>query len=282
MRESNWIPAFGGMTKMQGIKIETTSDFTSTYGFGSSSAVTVCTIKALAHLYGIKLTNQQLFDLAYKTVLDVQGAGSGFDIAAAIWGGTIYYTPPHSRHPAHDAGSQIYTKEIADQVRNDRMNIIVGYTGVKADTTILINKVKKLQEKDPDLVTTTLQCMGVIVKKAKLAMEKSDVKTVGTLMNENQTLLETLGVSTPELATLISAARNAGAYGAKLSGAGGGDCMIAVAPKEKRKDIERAIIQAGGEVLNVKVNAEGVKIEESQKILDRSFDSELRTVELPE
>ncbi len=74
-----------------GLKIKTRSEFSSKFGFGSSSAVTVGTLKALSILTGVELDNRKLFDLAYKTVLDVQGVGSGFDIAAGIWGGTLYF-----------------------------------------------------------------------------------------------------------------------------------------------------------------------------------------------
>jgi len=60
---------------------------------------------------------------------------------------------------------------------------------------------------------------------------------------------------------MINASLLAGAYGAKLSGAGGGDCMIAIAPKETQELVKAGIIQAGGEVIHVKNNAEGVRVE---------------------
>jgi mevalonate kinase len=60
---------------------------------------------------------------------------------------------------------------------------------------------------------------------------------------------------------MINISLSAGAYGAKLSGAGGGDCMIAVCAKDKEQLIKAGIIQAGGEVINVKTNAEGVRVE---------------------
>ena len=139
--------------------------------------------------------------------------------------------------------------------------MIVGYTGIKADTTTLMKKVKTYKEKNSTEFTKILYSMLVIVKKARVAIEKNDPEAIGTLMNENQRLLEELGVSSPKLDRLISAARNAGAYGAKLSGAGGGDCMIAVASDEKRQDVEKAIEKAGGEVMKVKINAEGIRVE---------------------
>ena len=84
----------------------------------------------------------------------------------------------------------------------------------------------------------------------------------GELMNENQKYLRELGVSIEKLDNMINGALSAGAYGAKLSGAGGGDCMIAVASEEKRQAIENSIREVGGEVINIKTNAEGVRIEQ--------------------
>ncbi len=80
-------------------------------------------------------------------------------------------------------------------------------------------------------------------------------------MDFNQDYLRDLGVSSEKLEALIGAAKNAGAYGAKLSGAGGGDCMIAVVPPEKRKAVEEAITTAGGEVVHLTANAEGARVE---------------------
>lgn len=70
----------------QGIKIKTKAGFSSEFGFGSSAAVTVGVLAGLARLYKVKLSRKKLFDLTYKTVLEVQGIGSGFDLAASILG----------------------------------------------------------------------------------------------------------------------------------------------------------------------------------------------------
>ena len=79
-------------------------------------------------------------------------------------------------------------------------------------------------------------------------------------MNLNQELLNQLGVSTNKLTVLIEAARGAGAYGAKLSGAGGGDCMISLIQEDNRIEVEEAITKVGGTVLKVETNAEGVNL----------------------
>ena len=75
-------------------------------------------------------------------------------------------------------------------------------------------------------------------------------------MNGNQNLLRKLGVSSDKLEEMVAASLRAGALGAKLSGAGGGDCMIAVVDDKKKVMVEKAISAVG-----VKLGAEGVRME---------------------
>lgn len=222
-----------------GLKITTASEFSSEFGFGSSSAVTVGVLKCLSELSGAGLNNKRLFDLAYKTVLDVQGVGSGFDLAAAIWGGTLYFVR---------GGKKI------ERLKVGKLPLVVGYTGIKADTAILVKMVS--QKKG---LAETFNQIEMLVDDARTGIEEKDWKGVGRLMNENQSLLETLGVSTIELSRLITASRVAGAWGAKLSGAGGGDCMIALAKDSNA--VSAAISSAGGSVIKVLTGAEGVRVE---------------------
>lgn len=244
---SNFFQKYKNVIPAQaGIQLTTSAQFKSTFGFGSSSASAVCTIKALAELFEIKLNEKQIFDLAYKTVLDVQGLGSGFDLAAAIYGGTLYFVT---------GGKTIQPLAI------DHLPLIVGYTGVKADTATIVKEVKARFENKQDELKEIYDGIENIVKKAKVAFIKKDFKQLGELMNDNQKYLEQIGVSTNKLSSMINAARNAGAYGAKLSGAGGGDCMIALAPENKTTAVKKAIQNAGGKVLEVEVNTKGVTLE---------------------
>lgn len=229
-----------------GLIISTKSDFSSTFGFGSSSAVTVCTIKALSGIFDIQVDDKSLFDIAYKTVLQVQGVGSGFDLAAAIWGGTIYFV---------GGGKIIISLKI------EKLPLVVGYTGIKADTASLVRKVGYFYKSNKKEIKLIFDAMKLIVESAKKDLVVGNYTRVGDLANINQGLLDSLGVNTKKLSDLILAARVAGATGAKLSGAGGGDCMIAFSPKSK-KAIEKAIEAAGGKILSVKTSAPGVRIEQ--------------------
>lgn len=216
------------------------------YGFGSSAAVTVATLFALAELFHKIISKKDLFAVAKQVVMDVQGIGSGFDVAAAIWGGTIYFT---------DGGDGI------ESLRADTLSIAVGYSGTKANTVLLVADVAKKKAQYPKKVDRIFQGIAKLVDEVKLRIVDSDWERVGKLMDFNQEYLRNLGVSSEKLETLISAAKNAGALGAKLSGAGGGDCMIAIAGRDKQEDIRNAIEQAGGEVVDIIAHAEGVKVE---------------------
>lgn len=229
-----------------GIAVTTHSQFSQLFGFGSSSAVTVGLAAALNELYQLNLSKKALFDLCYEAVLAVQGVGSGFDLAAAIWGGTIYFTK----------GAQIVTPLA---VKN--LPLVIGYTGIKADTSILINKVKKLYQTQPDRVKRIFEEMAALVNGATHSLEAQDFMQAGKIMNQAQALLSQLGVSSQKLDTMNSAAITAGAWGAKLSGAGVGDCMIALADPHKHAQIAEAITAAGGTFMSVKTAAEGVRVE---------------------
>ncbi len=226
-----------------GLNVTTASEFSSQFGFGSSSASTVCVVKALSELTEVKLDTKAIFDLAYKTVLYIQGKGSGFDVAAAVYGGTLYFKKGG---------------ELIESLNIDSLPLIVGYSGVKADTVTLMNQVL---QKDQIVVDQIYTEIGRLVEQAKPAVLNKDWPALGILMTDNQKLLKELGVSIQKLDDMISGAIKAGAYGTKLSGAGGGDCMIALAPDDKTQAVKDGITSAGGQVINVEANVEGVRID---------------------
>lgn len=226
----------------QGMKLAATSAFSGVYGFGSSSAVTVAALKYLRP----NATSRELFDAAYKIVLDIQGNGSGFDVAAAIWGGTLNFV----------AGGKVI-----EPLKIKKIPLVVGYTGIKADTSLIVQNVWEKREKNRERVDRIFEAITKLVEDAKSKMLEGDWERVGKLMDFNQEYLRDLGVSSEKLESLISAAKGAGAYGAKLSGAGGGDCMIALVDGKNQKAVEDAITHAGGQVIHITTGAPGVRVE---------------------
>jgi len=231
-----------------GLQIKTESEFSCQYGFGSSSAVTVATLFALSKIFNINLTKRDIFDLGYKTSFNIQGVGSGFDIGAAVYGGTIYF---------------VTGGKIIEPLKIGELPLVVGYSGLKADTPTLVKNIKYQisNVKSKSKILKLFEEIEIIVNQAKTYLIEGNWQEVGKLMSKNHALLQKLGVSTEKLDKMCNAALDAGGYGAKLSGAGGGDCMIAIIPEEKREKIEQAIKNAGGAVIKVNPNAEGVRVE---------------------
>lgn len=228
------------------VRIRTQGDFSHNVGLGSSSAVTVATFKALSIFFDKPLTSQELFELSYHVTLGIQGLGSGFDIAAAAFGGSLYF---------------VTAGKIIEPLKVPSLPLIVGYSGMKADTPYYVRKVaERFKTKKTELMNLFSK-ISTLVNRAKEKLLSSDYLQVGKLMTENHLLLQELGVSTPQLDTMVDVAIDAGAWGAKLSGAGGGDCMIALVSEDKRKQVEDAIKKAGGEIINVKNNAQGIRLE---------------------
>jgi isopentenyl-diphosphate delta-isomerase type 1 len=138
---------------------------------------------------------------------------------------------------------------------------VVGYSGVKADTVQIIKEVAQKKEMYPEKITKLFGAIATLVSQAKEKMIEGDFESVGKYMNYNHEYLRDLGVSSEKLENLIFAAKKAGAWGAKISGAGGGDCMIALVSNENADNVRHAITQSGGELVNVGVNADGVRLE---------------------
>ncbi|OGK15620.1 mevalonate kinase [Candidatus Roizmanbacteria bacterium RIFCSPLOWO2_02_FULL_37_19] len=225
------------------VKVRTNGDFSNGIGLGSSSAVTVATCAALNTLWNLSLSQREIFDISYKVVLSVQRVGSGFDTAAATFGGTLYY---------------VRGGEVIDHIKIGTLPLVVGYTREKANTAKIIKNVAKKYQREKKKIDNLFKHITQLVNKGRRELENNNLKEFGKLMIEDHFVLKELGVSTGRLDNLVNASIRAGSFGAKLSGAGGGDIMIALTSESNRKSVEKAIEEAGGEVIKVETGIEGV------------------------
>jgi mevalonate kinase len=106
-----------------------------------------------------------------------------------------------------------------------------------------------------------MKCSGYF-ENDRFYSKKGDLETLGEMMNINHALLCAVGVSNEPIDKMVYAAREAGALGAKLTGGGGGGCIVAISKPERVHDVSEAIKQAGGEAFVTKMTMEGVRIEE--------------------
>jgi mevalonate kinase len=217
-------------------------------GLGSSACIVVATVAAVSRHQGHNLSKKDIAEVSYRLEKTVQnGLGSPMDTALATYGGYLQIS-----------------KDI-QPLDLPPLNMIVGYTGIPHDTRSEVEKVQNLRKRYPDLVDPIFQAIGAISQNAIPLIKEGNAAETGELMNINHGLLASLGVSSRELEELVYAARGAGgALGAKLTGAGGGGCMIALPGRSGPEALLVALRQARAAAFQVKVGCEGVRLEEKR------------------
>ena len=144
----------------------------------------------------------------------------------------------------------------------DDVYLVIGNTGIHAPTSRQVANVAKMLEKNPKRFRE-IETIGRIARRGIAALIQGDYEAVGRTMTENHLMLQSIGVSSPELDNLIKAAAST-SLGAKLTGAGGGGCMIALTRDPKLTS--DAIELAGGRTLITKLGAVGVSIDDYEGI----------------
>jgi mevalonate kinase len=134
---------------------------------------------------------------------------------------------------------------------NKPLHLVVGYSGESSSTKEMVASVRRQLEQDPERVTKTFEGIESLVRNAKLAIEAGDVVALGQLLDLNHTLLSSLMLCTTKLDAMCQRAREAGALGAKMTGAGGGGCMFALAAKREEAERLRDVLGEGAFVAEV-------------------------------
>ncbi len=151
-----------------------------------------------------------------------------------------------------------------DLTQTEEVWLVIGSTGIHAPTLEQVSKVASLLESNPAKMRE-IETIGIVARRGISALLSGDMESVGRAMSENHLLLRSLGVSCPELELLISAAAPT-SLGVKLTGAGGGGCMIALT--RDPKTTSEAIELAGGRTLISRLGGDGMKV-------DSDYDSPL-------
>lgn len=229
-----------------GLNIEINSTVPVAAGLGSSASVAASVTAATAAILEVRISKEEIFRITYEAERFVHGTPSGVDPAIATFGGALLFQMDTGFKPL--------------EVKID-IPLVVGDTGVERSTGVQVEKVRNIKQKFPQITDFFMGAAREIVLRAIDAFKENDLETLGELMNMNHALLYGVGVSDESLEWLINAARKAGALGAKLTGAGGGGCMIALTRNEKIEQVLEAIQRAGGIPFIAKKTDEGVRIE---------------------
>ena len=217
------------------VDVEVETDLPAGAGLGCSAALGVAIARSLvggSAEGGTSRTPTRLDDegaqrhaTAWERVF--HGNPSGIDAAVAALGGALVFSRDES-------GSTIAPLEVEAP-----LVLAIGHSGLASSTRSMVESVARQRQRRPDLVKKTFDGIDAIVRNARLAIEAGDVGALGKLLDMNQMLLAGLLLSTQEIETMCAAARAEGALGAKLTGAGGGGCVVALA--ESRAAAERIV-----------------------------------------
>jgi hydroxymethylglutaryl-CoA reductase len=200
-------------------------------GLGGSAALAVSVIRSIADYGNIKLTNEEINDLAYEAEKIVHGTPSGIDNTMATYGKLIRYK------------KEIQAKTYPIEIKKP-LPLLIALSGSEGLTLKMVREVREGWLKNRKLYDSIFSQMNEIALEAMDAMQEYDLEKLGYLMNLNQGLLNAIQVSTNELEEMISICRKNGAYGAKLTGGGGGGAIIALCP-ENRENIEKELNNFG-------------------------------------
>jgi mevalonate kinase len=213
-----------------GVEVDAELSIASGSGLGSSAALGVAVLRALDALgqHTARTYDESLdASLAWERVF--HGNPSGVDSALALRGGLFRFTKG---------------EPLAAVMPRRPLTLVVANSGEACSTASTVASVARQHARDPARLDKHFEAMATLVRNAELALRAGDSKALGQLMDMNQSLLAALMVSTPALEELIAKAREAGALGAKLTGGGGGGCMIALVDGEEART---RVLEALGE-----------------------------------
>jgi len=191
--------------------VETEADLPPGGGLGCSAAMGV----AIARAVDPTACDDALQERAMAWERVFHGNPSGVDAAVAARGGCVFFRKGESLERVRVRGA---------------MHLCVGITGIASSTKSMVDAVARLRARRPEVVAKAFEGVRVLVHNARLAIEAGDRLALGKLMDLNQMLLAGLFVSSPEIERLCGIARDEGALGAKLTGAGGGGSVVALVP----------------------------------------------------
>lgn len=226
-----------------GINIKIESEIPSGVGLGSSSA---CCVAAAASIMGLfsKLNKEEILGLAIEAEKTIFKNTSGADCTVCTFGGII-----------------IYDKETGFSNLDSKpdLEFVITNSKMTHSTEKVVAKVKKFKEKNPAKFSSLCNKVEELIKRVNLEIQKNEHIAIGKSMKENQEYLEIIGVSNEKLQNMISLA-NKTSFGSKLTGAGGGGCIISLVDKNNSDLTIKELEREYHECFKTKIDFNGVQV----------------------
>ena len=186
----------------QHLKITLGGKLVAASGIGASAASCVAIARAINEEFHMQLTEEEINAIAFEGEKGYHGSPSGVDNTAATYGGLIWFK-----------------KDNPDVIKRLKiqspLEIVMGNTGMVANTKLAVQNVRRSKEKNPHLYAQFFTQAEEVVEKARDALQSQNLTQIGECMDENHTLLQKIAVSNKNLDFLVQVARETGAFGAK-------------------------------------------------------------------
>lgn len=199
-------------------------------GMGSSAAVSVAVLRAVAAHLGQELSAERISGLAFEVEKLQHGTPSGIDNTVVAYERPLYFI----------SGQPLQFLQVGRP-----FTLMIGDSGDRLPTRESVASVRERRAADPESVDRVFAEIATLSEQGRRLIESGDTHPLGPLLDRNQTLLKAIGVSGKGLEELIRAAKRAGALGAKLSGAGRGGIMIALVEPASAEAVGIALREAG-------------------------------------
>ena len=224
-----------GLSGLPNLTITVRSNIPIAGGLGSGAATAAALIRALAlHLEQPALaSDDSVSSLTYKVEALHHGTPSGIDNTVVAYERLVFFVreSPENRIETFHTGQPL--------------RLLIADTGIRSSTRDVVGDVRRQWQGEPERFEEIFAACGWIARAARTAIEAGKPQKVGALMNENQTWLRQMSVSSNEIDHLVEAAVEAGALGAKLSGAGRGGIIIALVTEGSEATVRQALSDAG-------------------------------------
>jgi len=221
------------------------SQIPSSSGLGSSAAVTVATLSAINDEFSLHKTREDVANMAFEIEKKVQkGRASPTDTTVSMYGGLVLITGGSRR-----------------RLPPQNLHVVVGDSLISHSTAKMVELVGEEKKKHPEIIDPILDAIEGVSMSAIHYLDNP--KELGRYMNMNHALLDALGVVHPQLSKIVLASRAAGAFGAKITGAGGGGCMVALCPRHLKQRVANAIEACDARAIMTGIDTEGARKEKN-------------------
>lgn len=235
--------AFHRRPPKEGLVISGRSDFPAGQGLGGSASLCVALMRLTATLLEQEADEDLTVQEAHELERLFHGTPSGIDVTA------IGFEEPVYLRGASAFWGDRKEAEAGFLSLPSPPPMLVACSGIVGDTAEAVKKVRSWTERANTrrmLGSLTGMAENLALKGAS-ALREGAWEETGRLMNENHVLLASLGLSRKETELIRLAALKAGAWGAKLTGAGLGGSILAIAPEDKLDKVRRAMFFAGAQ-----------------------------------